>query len=57
MLMSVLGATSSFAQQPTLTTLPALNVMPIPSAVQLASGELAVDQAFSVSLTGYSEPA
>jgi hexosaminidase len=56
MLMSVFGATSLFAQQPTPTTLPTLNVMPMPSTVQLASGELAIDQNFSVSLTGYGEP-
>ena len=33
-----------------------LNLMPIPSSVQIGTGQLMVDSSFSVGLTGYSEP-
>src|SRR5436853_795618 len=32
-----------------------LNVMPMPSDLQLGSGQLSIDQSFSIALTGYSE--
>jgi hexosaminidase len=43
-------APRSAAQQPQL------NLMPMPSSVQSASGSLRVDESFSVALTGYTEP-
>src|SRR5580692_719020 len=33
-----------------------LNLMPIPSTVQIGTGRLLVDSSFSVALTGYTEP-
>lgn len=33
-----------------------LNIMPLPAAYQVGQGQLAVDQSFSVALTGYREP-
>src|SRR5258706_2471535 len=33
-----------------------LNIMPLPAAYELGSGQLTVDGNFSVSLTGYQEP-
>jgi len=33
-----------------------MNLMPVPASVQLGTGNLRVDSAFSISLTGYKEP-
>jgi hexosaminidase len=33
-----------------------LNLMPMPAKLQMSSGQLAVDEAFSISLTGYKDP-
>ena len=35
---------------------PELNVMPLPAAYQMGSGQLAINQQFSVGLTGHKEP-
>src|SRR5579859_7900312 len=37
----------------TAETLPPLNLMPMPANVQLGTGQLAIDQSFSVAISGY----
>ena len=37
-------------------TTPALDLMPIPSSVQIGSGQLLITPSFSVGLVGYAEP-
>ena len=46
----LLFARASAAQQPQLT------LMPMPASVQMGSGSLRIDSAFTVSLTGHTEP-
>src|SRR5260370_7797582 len=43
---------------PAMTTArePVLNLMPLPANMQSGTGSLAVDSAFSIAFTGYSEP-
>ncbi len=35
---------------------PPLNVMPMPSVVQLGAGQLAIDRSFSIAITGFRDP-
>src|SRR5581483_11902593 len=48
----LLGA---FCYVPAQTSQPALNLMPLPSNYQLGSGQLSIDQSFSVTLAGHKE--
>src|SRR5260370_31596308 len=43
---------------PAMTTArqPVLNLMPLPANMQSGTGSLALDSAFSIAFTGYSEP-
>ena len=50
-LFIVLFATRVGAQQ-----MPSLTLMPVPASVKLGDGSLRIDSAFSVALTGYTEP-
>ena len=42
--------------KPTSAQQPALNLMPMPSSVQMGTGSLRIDSSFSVAITGHTEP-
>src|SRR5712664_4192394 len=54
--LGMLVLCSSLCPLMTTAQQPALNLMPLPSSAQTATGSLRVDSTFSVAFTGYTEP-